>query len=174
MENTELNPADFDINAWMDGASRVETVVELHSKGRLWADIKQIEARIETLRAMPPEDRSIIDDSSESLMEEWHRLVQEWADSAMRVRVQALNTPEIKKARKAAKDAKAPEDDHILWVVAAGTVEPKLTPEQLVTLRDRIGESELAMMYAAVMRLSNEAPKPTPPSWPGRSRGTRG
>lgn len=172
--DTELDPASFDIDAWLDGASRPETVVELHRAGHLLATLADIEARMRVAEATSPQDRSITDESPESLGEEWSRVAQEWADSALRVRVRALTTPEIKKARKAAKDAKAPEDDHVLWVVAAGTVEPQLTPEQLVTLRDRIGEGELAVLSAAVLRLSNEAPKPTPPSWPGRSRGTRG
>lgn len=173
-ENDELDPDTWDLDDWIDGVTRPTETVRLYRKGHLNDRLKDLERRIDLARRVPAEERGITDDSPESLMDEWQLVAQELSDSALPVRVQALTEPEIDAAKKAAKrDHKDDDTAWAVYVAAAGTVQPRFSPTQLMKVRQRAGDAQIGEMFATIVRLSRESVRPTVPSLPGSSRGSR-
>ena len=158
-----LDVDTFDVDAWIDGATRTAETVPLYAKGHLNNRLRQIERRISEARLVPAGERSVTDESPEALEEEWAQVAQELTESALPVKVQALTQDELDAARAEAKKAKAKDADVGLYVVAAGCVSPKLTVEQLRRLRQNAGDAGVAQLALTVMRLSNETVKPSAP-----------
>lgn len=174
MDEQELDPDSFDLDDWIDGVTRPTETVRLYRKAHLNDRLKELERRIDLARRVPVEERGITDDSPESLLDEWQQVAQELSESALPVKVQALTEPEIDAAKKAAKrDHKDDDTAYFVYVVAAGTVSPRFTPQQLAKVRERAGDAQIGEMFATIVRLSRESVRPTVPSLPGSSRGSR-
>jgi hypothetical protein len=171
---SQIDPDTFDLDGWIDGVTRSTEIVHVYAKGHLNERLKEIERQIDVVKGVRAEDRSITDDSEESLREEWVAVAAELTDSALPVKVQALTAPELEQARAEAKKAKAADSEYGLWIVTAGAVSPTFTVEQLRRLRDRGGDAGIAQMMLTILRLSNETPRPSVPLSLRRSAGTRG
>jgi hypothetical protein len=174
LEVPELDPDPFDLDEWIDGGSRLEETVTIYRAGHLNDRLKQIEKDIHIAEAIPASERSVTDPSPEGLRQEWDQVAAEMIASGIKVRVRALTSPEVNAEQSKAKKAGVNETDRLLWVAAAGTVEPKFTAQQLTRLRDRIGEGQIAQLVQTVLRLSNEAPRPTAPFSRGSSNESSG
>lgn len=162
-----LNPAAFDLDAWIEGASRPERTVTLYRDGHLLAELDDLEARIKTAKAVPADERGITDDSPQALQEQWDGVAERFAASALQVRVRAITNAEYAEAHKAGRKAAGGKDDPEmigLHVVAAAVVSPPMTVEQVSRLRDRIGEAQIGLLAVAADELRRKGlPKVSAP-----------
>lgn len=169
-----LDPSSFNLDDWIAGVTRPTEIVRLYGKGHLNERLKELEREITLVRKTPAEERGITDTTVAGLQAEWDEVAAEMVASARPFKVRALTSDEIETARAEGKKAKATDAEQVLYVVAAATVEPRVTPQQLVRLRDAGGDAGLAQMYAVVMRLSNNTVAPTVPFSQKPSGGPRG
>lgn len=171
----ELDSRTFDLDAWIDGVvTRPTEVVRLYGKGHLNERLKELEREIALARNVPAEERGITDATPDSLQEQWDEVAAELVASALPLKVQALTSDEIEAAKKEGQRAKASEVEQQLYVIAAASVEPKVTAAQLIRLRQRGGDANLTEALLVVMRLSNNTVRPTAPFSRKPSGGGRG
>lgn len=156
---TEFDPATFDLDAWISGASRPERTVTVYRDGHLLAELDEIDAQIKAAKAVAPENLGITEvPPSESLERQWEDVAARFVTSALPVRVRALTQAEYRAAHKAGVkacggEAKADPDVIGLHVVAAASVAPKMSPAQAAALRDAIGEPQMGLIAQAVTDL---------------------
>lgn len=165
--STDLSPADFDLDEWIDGATRPERSVTIYRDGHLLAELDDLERRIKSAKAVPVEDRGITDDGAESLQALWDETAERFAASALTVRLRAITNEEYAAAHKSARKACDGKDDPEiigLYVVAASVVSPAMTPVQVSRLRDKVGEAQIGLLAITAHELRTKGlPKVTAP-----------
>ena len=165
--STDLSPADFDLDEWIEGATRPERFVTIYRDGHLLAELDDLERRIKSAKAVPAEDRGITDDGAESLQALWDETAERFTASALNVRVRAITNKEYSAAHKSARKACDGKDDPEtigLYVLAAAIVSPAMTPVQVSRLRDKIGEPQIELLARAAQELRVKGlPKVTAP-----------
>ena len=163
-----LDPATFDIDAWINGVERPEVTVLLYPYDVDYqAKVAAIEQAMAAAEKVDPSNRGLDEASAEQLRLQLAELRAHRESSALPVRVRQLLDTEIAAVRRKAEAAGTKDAVGVNhWVVAEACVEPKFTPDQLGRLRarDRSGEHMVAQLTAAVVELTRGLPVPFSPA----------
>ena len=171
----ELDPATFDLNDWISGATTTERAVTVYRNARLIARLDVLKQEIAVAERIPAGSRSVTDPSPRKLKAEWDAVAKEFADSALIVTVRGLTqerATQIRKesvaaAVKASKTALTKEQKASLAlrsILVEAIVSPKFTDEQQVlAFANAIGDGQYIQVIEAYQTASNLAPTVTAP-----------
>lgn len=95
--------ADFDLDAWLDGAKRTERAVTVYGRGDLLAVIDKLEAEQRTLASIPESDRAMGEGDGSHLQGEIDALYAQMDKSKVEMRVTFLDDEEQAEIRDAVK-----------------------------------------------------------------------
>lgn len=137
-----------DIDAWIDGAQRMRRSVLIYQRPDLVADLDTINQEMTTAKAAGLD----IGDYEAR----WTATAQAFADSGLRVTVEGQTMDEIT----AAKAAGVGDDDEqaSARLLAAAIVSPLMTVEQVMRLRDAIGDAQIDIITSAWRSACFDAP----------------
>jgi hypothetical protein len=164
-----IDPATFDLDAWIDGAQRTERSAVVYARPDLLAEIDHLDRQIESSRRAGPDDRGLDDPTPESLREKRDQLVAAFHASALEVRVRGLTRDEMNDREDAAKKDGVTGTDVDLYVLASAIVSPRFTLAQLKRMLERVGDSQINSIVQAYHRASAERPAVDVPSSPAAS-----
>lgn len=97
---TEITEETFDIEAWIGGATTKERRVTVYQKSDLIGQIDTLKEELSLARRIPTGQRGISDRSPAKIEQEIRALAQEFAESALVVRVKGLTEDHSKRLRK--------------------------------------------------------------------------
>jgi hypothetical protein len=162
------DPDTFDIEAWISGATRPETVITLSSKGHECGEFAALELQLlaanKAAEDAPGDDRLVSVASAEP-----RRIAEQMAALAkvidkgrrpFRFRglpeypVEGDPQPCLKAIREANKDAD--EDDANMTLLAACCVSPAMTPAQWAKIRGALGEGQFVQAIRAARQVTYE------------------
>lgn len=93
---SEATPEDFDLDAWLSGASRPTRSVQIYQRGDMLATLDELARKIELAEAVGDEERSLTDPSPARLRATYAQLSEDFAESALNVRIHAHSEDERK------------------------------------------------------------------------------
>lgn len=148
----KTTPHEFDMDAWLSGASRPTRSVTIYRDGALLADLDRLAEEIRVMEAADgeePVEWSMTDPSPATLRHEYAELSERFHAGAVVVRVQSLSAAEQKRIRdgREASDMDGISRD----LVHAAIVSPAMTREQFAALVDVIGGSQWKKLQAAYL-----------------------
>jgi hypothetical protein len=165
-----IDPKTFDVDAWLTGAKLPEHSVEVYARGDLLAQADDLIRRIGQAEKDEDLERALGEGESPSaLREQYERVVEQFKDSALTVRVRALDPSESGPIQTAVEEKRIPAEEQILHEIAAAAIEPALTVEQLRVMQKRIGPAQVKKIWNAVFRATGEQPEVSPAFLPRRS-----
>lgn len=153
------NPETFNLDAWLEDAVRPQRSIRIYQRADVMADLDQLRQRIDLAEREAGDERSVGDTTLDALESEWAAKAAEFADSALDIRLQALNSKDIRsvedevfaglppKAKKDPSDEKSEELN--LSLLARAIVDPPMSVAQVKKLTDRIGEPQVLKLIAA-------------------------
>lgn len=148
----------LDIDAWIDGAELPEAEVTLAAKGKSLAllnDLREQRARDRRRRPATP-GRMVQVDVAHELDEQIETLTAEVRASERTFRVRAVDGDTHQAL--VTQHRGAGEQAVLEAVVAAASVAPVLTVEQVHRLRQAVGEGQFKLLADTVIRLSFDPP----------------
>lgn len=166
MSENRHDPETFDINAYIEGLKPNEVTVKLYPRNREFQDrLEALHRQAAEAEKVTPENRGIGEASAEQVQLLVAELRAEWEASAVPIRLREMRDREIAQIAKDAVEAGASAGDANMHVLSAALVEPNITPEQLVRLRDANveGEALVAEMAAAFTGLRQGVTAPFSP-----------
>jgi hypothetical protein len=89
-------PETFDLDAWLSGASRPTRSVRIFQKGAMLAELDELGRKIELAEAVGDEERSLSDESPARLRAKYADLSEQFASSALDVRVHGHDVDETR------------------------------------------------------------------------------
>lgn len=166
----DVAPADFDLDAWIDGSKPTERSVTLVGRGDLVAEAEAVLRRYEVAKRIPKHDRGINDDTPESLEAQLEQLYAEMEASRTTWFLRALLPEQVQAANDAAEKAagEGGEPEYTAHLLAAGVsrvVKPDgsvahgITADQIIRLRDRVGPSQMLRLVETLNAAISEEPK---------------
>lgn len=180
-------PEDFDLDAWLDQGSRPRATVKVYRDWALMGELVRLEEQIKV--ADQVEDPSLDDVSAEELREEYQEVLARLADSAIEVTLQALTNEEVRDVAASVPDVEQKftdqhgkeqvrmKPDQVAVgdaLVAAATVSPKLSRDQVTRMRQTLGDGPtLALFQTATDLRSAGKVLPEVPFSPGSSDDSR-
>lgn len=156
---TEQTPEDFDLDAWLSGASRPTRSVQIFQRGDMLATLDELARKIELAEAVGDEGRSMAQKSPAVLRQKYAELSAEFAATALDVRVRASTADEEREI--IAGRGKGQADEVNRDLVHAALVFPKMTRAQFDVLVDRIGEFQWGRLKDAYTAVTTEEPQPS-------------
>jgi hypothetical protein len=171
----DVAPADFDLNAWIDGSKPTVRSCTITGRGDLVAEAEDLLRRYEKAKDVKDGDRGMGDDSPDALLAQMEQLEDELDASRTIWHLRALTSEEIKAAGEAAEKAKPDDEetaDYTAHQIAAavvrvetpdGKVSASVTAEQVLALRARLGEREAIKLFKTLERAMSEEPMITAP-----------
>lgn len=146
-------PEDFDVEAWLSGASLREKHVTVYGDGAGYGQLEELLERYEQALDDAEDDESLGAVSSrEQFRTEYEALRQRVEASRRTFIVRAATSKQTKAVRDRLGDD-ATEFEVGVALVAASCVQPKLTTEQAERMADLIGIGQMSRLIAA----ANEA-----------------
>lgn len=162
---TDVAPASFDLDAWIDGSKPTERSVTLVGRGDLVAEAEAVLRRYEVVKQIPEGDRGINDDTPASLEARLEQLYAEMEATRTTWYLRALPPEDMKAATEAAeKDDQADQSAHLLAaavtkvVMPNGAVATNVTPAQVAKLRAKLGHQEVMRLMATLTLAMSEEP----------------
>ena len=149
---TDVTPETFDLDAWIDGAERTVRSATVYRRAGLIGDLDILAAKIENAEREEAIDGAGMGGGSGKLRAEYAKLADEFAKSALTVRMKALTLDEKKAIEK---DHKKDTGAHIL---SASMVEPACSPEQVLKLEQAIGNAQFRLIIQAYNRACDDEP----------------
>lgn len=136
----QINANDFDLAAWLDGASRPTRTVTVYRDGRLLAELDALAQQIKHLEeAGVAEEMSLADEQpTDALRREYAALAEQFEAGSLTLRIQAGTVDEERRI-KSGRDPKREFDAINRDFVHAALVEPQMTREQFDRLVDAVG-----------------------------------
>lgn len=168
-DTPEPDPDTFDVEAWISGATRPETVITLSSKGHEFGEFAALELQLlaanKAAADKPADDRLVSVGSAEP------RRIAERMDALAKVidagrrpfRFKGLPEypvdgdpqPCLKALREQSKDAD--EDDTNMALLAACCIDPAMTPAQWAKVRGALGEGQYVQAIRAARQVTYDA-----------------
>jgi hypothetical protein len=188
-------PADFDLDAWIDGTCGITRTARIYQRGDLLATIDLLKQELEVAKKTPKDQRAVGDRTPEQVEEEWAATAEQLVASAIVVHVQDRTEERRRKIRedlakkmKVNLDDLAPADDETisLHLIADAIVKVEsldgktrafpdgFPPNRLRDLKDRLGDSGLFDLVETFRRVTREAPVVAAPLSLGSSSALRG
>lgn len=149
-----MSTDEFDLEAWISSARMPERSVTVYGRGDLLADHQAAE---ETLRARKAaDDRLVGDGGRQGLADQVRELEAQIRASQRTFRVRGLTAAEQKAAQDAAKAEQGDDADITAHWLAASTISPVMTLEQVRAVRGKIGEGQYVDWFNASIKATNE------------------
>ncbi len=134
----------MNVDEWINEGRRTERLVTIYQRGDLLADLDDLDRRIDLAqRANDVETLAELD-------AQWQGVAQTFSNSALNIRIRGLSGDEIKALKAEASLDRAELDETSASVIAAATVEPKLTTEQVLRLVQTIGDAQVMKIAQTV------------------------
>lgn len=168
---------NFDFDSWFGGAALPEESADVYTRGDLMGRINYLTRRIEEAQrvaAAGVEESAAGEESpAEELEAELTGILEEFAASRVTVYLRALEKPERVTLRKqhesALKSGTVGDEDFAIRTVAASVVglqapgqekrtDVRMSVAQVKDLYSRIGEAQMALLFAAQQTATNAAP----------------
>jgi len=151
---TEVNPQEFDLDAWIDGTERPVRSVTIYQKAGLLADLDALAEQIQN-----EEDEEVDGPSAGggSLRAKYAKLAQQFHDSALTIRIEGRDEHE-REAVVLRVPGLTPNQRGAVAIADAIT-SPKFTPEQLEKLAARIGEVQFSRIVTRYHEACTEMPE---------------
>lgn len=155
----DADPAAFDIEDWLSGATLPARAVKIYRDAGLRAEFDDLEQQFRSLQAHITED----DPGEETLAEQpvqgrlidiaarMKSVMAQLEASALTVRVRAATRDEVLQIRESL--GKESTEDSIQSAVLALTATPSMTAEQWQRFRNKVGDKQYLLIVAA----SNDA-----------------
>lgn len=154
-----LDPATFDLDAWIGGATATVRAVTLYARADLIAEIDELSRQLRIAESIPDDDRSMGDPSPEGIRQQLEQLAQAFEASALVFKVEGRSDEAREKIAKRLKKQGVDEYDIVLHQLADAIVEPRgVTPAQLRLIGQR-SESQLKMLVTASSMASFQPPR---------------
>ena len=151
-----VTPQDFDLDAWLDGAERPQRSVTVYQKAGLIAELDRLAEQIEHADEDENVDGPSMAGGVRRLRAEYAKVAQQFHDSGLSIRVQALDDLEKRDMRNANPDLSPTQLGYL--VISSAITSPKMTPAQLEKLEKRIGEIQFNRVIAKFHEACSEMP----------------
>lgn len=152
-----VTPQDFDLDAWLDGADRLQHSVTVYQKAGLIAELDSLATQIEHAEAdvdlEPMLGRA---NSADKLRAKYAQVAQQFHDSAMELSVKGHYDYEKLEFRKDNPEATDSELGHI--ILSDAIVSPSFTPAQVAKLEKVIGPGQFDLITETYRSASNGVP----------------
>lgn len=156
----QLDPEFFDLDAWLSDAKRPERSVVVYKRADLQAELDRLEERIQNIRAIPEEERSLADSPSK-LEGEYEDLLAEISASKLEVTVRGLISTEVEKLKKKHDASKDGSSEFSYKVLAEAVVSPKLDVAGWRRVHEVIGQGQLNKILNAYAAATDGIPNPS-------------
>lgn len=173
---TELNPAAFDVEAWLTDAALPEESATVYKRPDVVAELSDLKRRIDIETRASDAEQSAAAKRPATLEREYEELLRTFSSSALTVYVRALTDDELTAVR--ADFEAGPGKDltggaHSLelgyWGLAKAITAVKpaggertpvaMTPEKVKAMRDAIGSVQMTLIVAARHAAQNGLPQ---------------
>lgn len=169
---TKQAAAEFDFDSWLDGAKLPERSRTVYGRADLVAELEELEEQLQAAnQATLSDDRLASAGTPQAIAARIARVQEEMKASAVTFRFQALPKRTTKALYEQAPKIKDDDGDEVAdhdWLsehwVAAAAVHPKLTAEQVGTLRERIGDGQFAGLWESAFLATNQKDVKVPSS----------
>lgn len=153
----QINAHDFDLGAWLDGASRPTRTVTVYRDGRLLAELDSLAQQIKHLEdAGVGEELSLSEEHpADALRREYADLARKFEAGALTLRIQSGTLDEERRI-KSGRDPKRDFDAINRDFVHAALVEPQMTREQFGRLVDAIGVYQWTKILSTYQAASSD------------------
>lgn len=159
-DSPELDPATFDLDAWISGATSTVRAVTLYQRPDLMAEVDDLTRQLRVAEAIPDEDRGMADASPQGIRSRLEQVAKQFEASALVFKVAGRSDAARERlAKRLKKQGVTDEYEVILHQLADAVVEPKgVTVEFLRTLGER-SEAQLKMLGAASSLANHQPPR---------------
>ena len=146
-------PEDFDVEAWLSGATLPERSVVVYGDGAGYAELQELLERYEQAEDAADDEESLADVGKRGEFRQQYEALRERVEKSRRAfRVRAVTGKQSKELREHLGDD-ATEFEVGVALVAAACVKPKLTQQQAERMADAIGIGQMTLLINA----ANEA-----------------
>lgn len=170
----ELDPAAFDLDAWISGATPTVRAVTLYQRPDLLGEIDALQRQLRIAEQVGDDDRGMNDASPDGIRGQLEQVARDFEASALTFKVQGRSDEardRIKKRLK--KQGVTDEETVVLHQLADAVIEPAgVTPEQLRRLQEA-SEPQLKMLLTAASLAHYQPPAVDVPFSSGSSRGRK-
>ena len=168
------DPAEFDIEAWLQDAQLPEESVTVYKRGDVVAELSDLKRRIALEDRARTGERSAVEESLTPLEQEYLALLETFSKSALTVYVRALTDAELRTQRKETDERTKdlpPQEANLEFgydLLAMAIVGMKsaggerrpvtFTPAKVRTLRKAIGDTQVSQILTARQMAQNAMP----------------
>lgn len=172
---TELNPATFDVEAWLTDAALPEESATVYKRPDVVSELSDLKRRIGIESRAADVEQTAGSKRAATLEKEYEKLLRAFSDSALTVYVRALTSDEIKDLRAASDertkdlDPRAANEEFGYDLLAASIVAVKpagggrlpatFTAEKVKAMSDAIGVTQMSAILAARQQAQNGMPQ---------------
>ncbi len=132
------------VDEWIEGGRRTERSVTIYQRGDLLADLDDLDRQIDLAQ------RANDTDALADLDAKWQAIAHTFSNSALSIRVRGLSADEIRALKAEASLNRIELDETSAAVIAAATVEPKLSTDQVLRLVQTIGDAQVVKIAQTV------------------------
>lgn len=170
-------PAEFNLDAWIDGTCGLTRIAKVYSRGDLMAKLDELKRRIEAADEVEKKDRSVSDVGLDDLIAEYEKVAEEYTGSALTFHVQDRTEARRRKIRTRLEkenklDPKDPDDNETIYlhqladaIVKVETPDGQVReypdgfpPNKLREIKDRLGDTGIYDLVETMRKVINEAP----------------
>jgi hypothetical protein len=155
---------DFDFDSWLNGAKLPERSRTVYGRADLVAELEELEEQLQAANQNAIlDDRLAGSNTPQAIAARIAAVQEEMKSSALTFRFKALDKTVTKALYNEAPKIKDDDGDKIAdqdWIaehwIAKAAVHPKLTAEQVATLRERIGDGQFAGLWESAFLATNQ------------------
>lgn len=152
-----VTPQDFDLDAWLDGADRLQHSVTVYQKAGLIAELDSLATQIEHAEASEELEPSLAETGeARRLRARYAEVAEKFHESRLELSVRGHYDYEKIELRAANPDASDADLGHI--ILAEAIVSPKFTAAQVKKFEKVIGPGQFDLITETYRRASNEVP----------------
>ena len=166
----DLDPATFDLDAWINGATSTVRAVTLYQRPDLMAEVDALQRELRIAEAIPDEDRGMNDTTPAGIRSQLEQTAREFERSALVFKVESRSDGHRERiAKHLKKQGITDENEVVLHQLADAIIEPKgVTVDFLRKLQDR-SEAQVKLLVVASTYANTEPPRVTVPFSNGSS-----
>lgn len=155
-----LDPATFDLTAWINGATSTVRAVTLYQRADLLAEVDELNRQLRLAESIPEGDRGMGDPSPQGIRRKLEQVAGEFQASAVVFKVESRSTDARERiAKRAKKQGVTDENEVVLHQLVDAIKEPAgVTVEHLRTLNER-SEAQVRLLMTAASMANVQAPR---------------
>lgn len=159
-DTPDLDPATFDLDAWIGGVTGTVRAVTLYQRSDLLGQIDELQRELRIAEQVSSEDRGMNDPTPDGIRQRIEQAAREFEASGAVFKVEGRSDESRERiAKRLKKQGVTDEETVVIHQLADAIVEPKgVGPEFLRKLGER-SEPQLRMLMVAMGRANFEPPK---------------